>query len=268
VSASQSRAFRALTGEAVQDAVRRRIVAAIAVVSLLSLMVVDSCTSCAPTIVQNGQPVQLPEVAGWTGVAIFAVLGLWSMVLAGILASDHLAEPMTDGTAVLVLARPVPRATFALARLVGGLAIAFATAAVLLGGTTALLHARNGVVIADAVWGALACALGATSVAALAMTASLYLPRIATLFLVLVLVWAIAAANASALFGADLSGVTFAVDRFGPPLATSMVAAVAGWIAPTEVPVDGLAVAVRAIAWAVASISLLVVCFRKYDIPN
>ena len=71
---NRSRVFRALSGEAVRDAIRRRIVAAIAVVSLLSLLVVDGCTACGtPTIVQNGVPVQLPEVAGWAGLVIFAV---------------------------------------------------------------------------------------------------------------------------------------------------------------------------------------------------
>ena len=37
--------------------------------ALLSLMFVDSCTSCAPTFTRDGQTVQLPQVAGWTGVA-------------------------------------------------------------------------------------------------------------------------------------------------------------------------------------------------------
>jgi len=261
--------FRALTSEAVNDAVRRRIVAAIAVVSLLSLLVVDGCTQCGtPTIMQNGVPVELPEVAGWTGVVIFSVLGLWAMVLAGILASDHLSEPLADGSAVLVLARPVSRSTFALARLVGALVIAFATGAVLLGGSTALLHARNGVAIGAALWGGLACATGATAVASLAMTASLFLPRIATLFCVLAAVGAIAVVNALSLFGTELSGVSLLLDRFGPPLGTSMVSAVAGWIAPAEVPADPVAIAIRAVAWAVAGVSLLVVCFRGRDIPN
>ena len=56
--------FRTLAREAVGDAVRRRIVPVIAVVSLLSLLMVDSCTSCGtPTLVQNGVPVELPGIA-------------------------------------------------------------------------------------------------------------------------------------------------------------------------------------------------------------
>jgi hypothetical protein len=179
VTTTGAHVFRALAGEAVHDAVRRRIVPAIAAVSLLSLVVVDSCTSCGtPSIVQNGVPVELPEIAGWTGMVIFAVLSLWVMVLAGVLASDHLRETLADGSASLVLARPVDRATFALSRLAGVLVIVFVTGAVLLGGSTALLHARHGVAIAGAAWGGLACALGAAVVASLSMTATLFLPRI------------------------------------------------------------------------------------------
>lgn len=264
-----ARTFWALMGEAVRDAVRRRIVPAIAVVSLLSLLVVDSCTSCAtPVITQNGVAVELPEVAGWTGLVIFAVLALWAMVLAGILGSDHLAETLTDGSASLVLARPVGRATFALSRLAGALAIAFVTGAVLLGGTTALLYARHGVAVANAVWGGLACALGAVAVASLTMTASLFLPRIATVLALLVAVGAIAGVNAMGLFGVELGNVAWGIDRFGPPLGSAVVAALAPWIAPVEVPANSLALAVRLAAWAVAGASLLAVVFRRHDVPG
>jgi hypothetical protein len=263
------RIFRTLAREAVGDAVRRRIVPAIAVVSLLSLLVVDSCTSCAtPTVLQDGVPVELPEIAGWTGMVIFAVLALWAMVLAGVLGADHLQETLSDGSASLVLARPVGRAAFALSRLAGVLAIAFATGAVLLGGTTALLHARHGVAVASAAWGGLACALGAVVVASLAMTASLFLPRIATVLVVLIGVGVIAGINAIGLFGVELGGVAWGIDRFGPPLGSAVVAALVPWIAPAPVPVDPLELAIRIGAWAVAGVSLLAVVFRRCDIPG
>jgi hypothetical protein len=266
---SGARIFRALAGEAVHDAVRRRIVPAVAAVSLLSLVVGDSCTSCGtPSVVQNGVPIEIPEIAGWAGMVIFAVLALWAMVLAGILASDHLSETLADGSASLVLARPVGRASFALSRLAGVLAIAVATGAVLLGGSAALLHARHGVAIAGAVWGGLACALGAAVVASLAMTASLFLPRIVTVLAVLAGVGVIAGVNAIGLFGVELGGVAWGIDRFGPPLGSAIVAAVAAWIEPVEVPVDFFELAVRIAAWAVAGASLLVVVFRRRDIPG
>jgi len=268
VRASASRVFRALLGEAIHDAIRRRIVPAIAVVSLMSLMMVDGCTSCAaaPTIVQNGVSVEIPEVAGWTGIVIFSVLALWTMVLAGVLASDHLAEVLGDGTAPLVLSRPVSRASFALARLGGVLVIALVTGMVLLGGTTALLVLRNGVTLGAAIWGGLACAFGATVTASLAMSASLYLPRIATVMVVLVGVGMIATVNAIGMFQVELGGVAWAIDRFGPPLGTSVATALAPWIAPAEISADPLEVSVRAAAWAVAGVALLVVSFRKQDI--
>jgi hypothetical protein len=259
--------FRALLGEAIHDAIRRRIVPAIAFVSLLSLMMVDGCTSCtAPTIVQNGVSVEVPEVAGWTGLVIFTVLALWTMVLAGILASDHLAEVLSDGTAPLVLSRPVSRASFALARLWGVLAIALVTGAVLLGGSTALLVLRNGVPVGPAILGGLACALGATVTASLAMAASLYLPRIATVMVVLVGIGAIATVNAVGMSGVELSGAVWAIDRFGPPLATSVAAAISAWVAPVELSFDVFDVSIRSAAWAIAAIALLVVSFRNQDI--
>jgi hypothetical protein len=261
--------FRTLAREAVGDAVRRRIVPVIAVVSLLSLLMVDSCTSCGtPTLVQNGVPVELPEIAGWTGMVIFAVLALWAMVLAGVLGSDHLAEPLSDGSASLLLARPVGRATFALSRLAGVLAIAFVTGAVLLGGTTALLYARHGVAVASAVWGGLACALGAVVVASLAMTASLFLPRIATVLAVLVGVGVIAGVNAVGLSGAELGGIAWGIDRFGPPLGSAVVAALAPWIEPAPVAAAPLELAIRMAAWAVVGVSLLSAAFRRCDIPG
>lgn len=264
----QAHIFRTLASEAVGDAVRRRIVPVIAVVSLLSLLLVDSCTSCAPTITQNGVPIEVPEIAGWTGMVIYAVLALWAMVLAGVLGSDHLAETLADGSASLVLARPVGRATFALSRLAGVLAIALATGALLLGGTAVLLHARHGVAVSAAVWGGLACALGAVVVASLAMTASLFLPRIATVLAVLAGVGVIAGINAIGLSGVELGGVAWGIDRFGPPLGSAVVAALAPWIAPVEVHADPLVLAVRIAAWAVAGVALLAVVFRRCDVPG
>jgi len=269
VTPSASRVFWALTGEAVHDAVRRRIVPVIAAVSLLSLVVVDGCTACgAPQIVQDGVAVEMPEVAGWTGMVIFAVLGLWTMVLAGILASDHLAETLADGSASLVLARPIGRPSFALARLVGALAIVFVMGIVLLGGTAAMLQARSGVAPVNALWAAFACALGSTTVASLAMTASLFLPRIATVLAVLAGVGVIASINAIGLISGELGGFSWIVDRFGPPLGSAMVAALASWIEPVEVPASGFELAVRSLAWAVASVVLLVMVFRRRDVPS
>jgi len=266
---STSRVFQVLAGDAIRDAMRRRVVPVIAAVSLLSLVIVDGCTACGPpSVVQDGVAIQLSSVAGWAALVIFAVLALWVIVLAGVLASDHLAAPLDDGSASLVLARPVGRPTFALTRLVGVLAIAFLTGAVLLGGSAALLHGRHGVPVEPAIWAGVACALGAVSVAALAMTASLFLARIATALLMFASVWLVAGVNAAALFGVKLGGIPWGIDRFGPPLGSAIAAALGPWIAPARVPVDSLELVIRSVAWAVASVSLLVVVFRRSDVPS
>ena len=139
------RPFGALAREALGDALRRRLVLAIAVASLVSLQLVESCTSCgSATFTRDGQTVAMPEVAGMGALAVAIACALWTVILAGALASDHLAEPLADGSASLVLARPVGRASFALARLAGALAIALVSGAVLLGGAGVLLHLRQG----------------------------------------------------------------------------------------------------------------------------
>lgn len=258
--------FRALAVEAVSDAVRRRIVPVVAAVSLLSLTLIDTCTSCAPRVVVEGQPRDIPEVAGWTGMLIVAVLGLWTMVLGGVLAADHLTDTLENGSARLVLARPVSRGAFSLSRLVGALAITFATGALLLGAATFLLQARQDLDLAPALWAGLACASGAAIVSALSMTVSLVLPRIATTLLVLLSVGGIAALNAWTLAGQQLGGLGGWVDRAGPPLASAMVVALRPWIAPTEVVGQPLELALRLAFWTVGSAALLVVVFRRIDI--
>lgn len=261
--------FRALLGEAVLDAIRRRIIPAIAAVALLSLMMVDSCTSCAsPTLVANGAPIEGPDISGWTGMVIYTVLALWTMVLAGVLASDHLTEVLADGTAPLVLSRPVSREVFALSRLGGVLVIAVVTGLILLGGTTALLVLRNGVALAPALAAGAVCVLGATTVAALSMTASLYLPRIATVMVLLIVVGIVAGVNAVGLFEVEFGGLAWAIDRFGPPLASSVVVVLASWIAPVTVQADAFELVLRIGVWAVASVALLVVVFRRQDVGS
>ena len=262
-----SRVFSVLAREALADALRRRLVLAIAVASLLSLQAVNSCTSCGTaTIVRDGQVVELPQVAGMGALTLMIACALWTLLLAGFLASDHLAEPLDDGSAALLLARPVGRGRFALARLAGALAIALASGAVLLLATGGLLHARQGLPWWPALPAFAACAAGAATVGALAMLASLYLPRIATVLLVMMGVAGIAGVNVAALFGAELGGLAGAVQRFGPPLVSPVALALRDWIAPTAVPGDALTLALRQIAWMLASAAALVHAFRRVDL--
>ena len=256
-----------LTREALADAVRRRIAIVVAAFALVSLFFIDSCTSCSPTITAQGQEVAVQQIAGAGGIAVALVLSLWSMVLGGILASDHLAEPLEDGSAQLLLARPVPRETYALTRLAGAWLLAAATAALLLGSSAVLLALRQELPAAPMLGAWLACVAGAWTVGALAMTASLWLPRAVTALLVFGGVWLLAGLEVAARLGADVSGLPGLVDRFGPPLASGILLALAGWIEPAaQVHGSGLAVALRAAVWCVLGTALLAVGFRRIEL--
>ena len=260
-------AFRALTVEACADAVRRRIVPVIGIISILSLLAVDGCTSCSSGQLDvNGQAVAIGDVAGWTGLAIFTVLALWTMILAGVIASDHLSHPLADGSAALALARPLSRDTFALSRLAGALAISWTTGAILLGGTTVLLALRSGATPGAALWAGLACAAGSLTVACLAMTSSLWLPQIATTLLVFASVGAVAVVNTVAQFSQEMTGAMGVIEHYGPPLASSVVVALAPWIEPTAVKGVPWQLALRSLIWCVGSAALLVVSFRRLEI--
>ena len=269
MTATPRGAFRALAVEAFADAIRRRIVPVIAVISLLSLLAVDSCTSCASGQVNvNGQVAELADVAGWTGAMIFSLLALWTMILAGVIASDHLAHPLADGSAALALARPVSRSTFALSRLAGALAIAWATGALLLGGTATLLAVRSGATPSAALWGGIACAAGSFTVACLSMTCSLWLPQIATTLLVFASVGAVSCVNLLSQFGVELSGAMAALERFGPPLATAVVVSLAPWVDPTAVHGNPAELAIRSGLWCLGSAGFLLASFRRLELGS
>jgi hypothetical protein len=264
VSRGRLRGFALLSREAVGDAVRRRVVAVIAAVSVLSLLWIDSCTSCAGgSVVVNGVERDLAGVAGWTGAATFAVLALWGMALAGVLASEHLTQPLDDGSATLCLARPVGRGSFVFARLAGALVIALATGGVLLAATALLLSLRTGLPWAPAVAGMAAFAAGAVTVAALAMACSLALARIGTVLLVLAALGLVALANGIALAGGEPGGMLGVVDRFGPPLLSALAAALAPWLPQVDLELDAASLVFRLVAWAGGSLVLLWAAFAR-----
>jgi ABC-type transport system involved in multi-copper enzyme maturation permease subunit len=261
------RVFRALARESLADAVRRRLVLVIAAASLLSLQALESCTSCgSATLTRDGETIPLSDVAGIGAVLLAVACALWTYLLAGALASDHLAEPLEDGSAALVLARPVGRGRFALARLCGVLVVALASGALLLFATAGLLYARQGLAWPPAAEAFGACALGAVTVGALAMAASLVLPRLATLLLVAMGVGAVAIANVASLLGAELGTLGMALDRFGPPLVSAVAFGVREWLAPTELPGSAVALVLRLSVWALASAALLVHAFRRAEL--
>lgn len=194
------------------------------------------------------------------------VLGLWTLILAGVLASDHLAEALEDGSATLSLARPVSRDSFALARLFGAVAIAVATGGVLLLVTALLLNARHGLAFDAAFVCLLASALGATCVGGLSMAASLFLPRAIVALLAFVGVSVIAGLQTASQLGMELTGLVGVVERYGPPLVTAMAVALGPWIEPTAVQGEPLETAIRAFSWAGGGAALLALAFRRVEL--
>lgn len=267
------RAFALLALEAARDALRRRFAVAIAIVLALSLLWVRSCTDFGH-VTFNQQAVDPALIAGFLAPVLFSLQALAVLLIAGVLASDHLARPLAEGSSALWLARPVSRGAYAGARLAGTLTVTLAAGAILLGGTAALLTARHGVALAPAALAAVATALGGGVVAALAMAMSLLVGRTAVLLAVLVAVPLQGFANALALAlalvqpDAALPDLLGAVDRFGPPLGTAVFAAVAAWNPHVDAS-GALAPALGRLAlWAAGAIALLVAVFRRTDIAR
>jgi ABC-type transport system involved in multi-copper enzyme maturation permease subunit len=258
--------LRVLTTEAVRDAIRRRVVFAVVIVCILCLFMIDSCTSCNADIRLEGDIGKSLDVLGWGGMAVFCVLALWVITLAGLLAADHLSQSLDDGSAQLVLARPVSRETFALSRLAGSLLVSLGAGVILLGGATVLLAMRNGLALTPALLASLACVLSSVAVASSAMTASLYLPKVATILLVLVAVVLVSVLNLASVSGVELQGFYRAIDQLGPPLASSIALALAPWSGQVAQNVGALGVTLRLLAWAAGGVALLAFCFRRHAI--
>lgn len=261
------RGLRVLAAEAFRDALRRRVATVVAAVALVGLAGAETCTALGPApIVVNGRLVDPEVAAAWIAPLLYGFQAWLVMVLAGILAAGHLAGPLEDGTAALWLARPVSRAAFAAARLAGALGLALAAGVLLLGGTAAFLATRHGLGAAPAVTGAVATAVGALTVAALAMAASLVFARTAVILLVVFGVPFVWAVDTLAAAGVPLGGWLAFVERYGPPLGTSVLAAVARWN-PHVVGTAGAGdFALQLALWAVGSVALLVLAFRRVEI--
>jgi len=272
---SALRAFRILAVEAWRDGLRRRLGFAVAVVLAIGLAGAQTCTQLGVgTIDVNGEPIDGRVVGGFLAPILFTIQAWAVLAIAGLLASDHLARPLADGSAVTWLARPVSRATWVAARLAGVLAVALACGALLLGGTGAMLVARQGVAVAPALLAAGATALGACVVAAFAMAASLAVGRTAVLLLVLLGLAFVAFANgvglATELVHPDVQvgGLVGAVDRFGPPLFTAIAGAVARWNPHVDTGDTYAQSMVRLALWGAGALALLVAAFRNHEIES
>jgi ABC-type transport system involved in multi-copper enzyme maturation permease subunit len=254
------RHLQTLTREAVNDAVRRRIVIVILAICLLSLATVHNCTTCDANL-KVSSPV---DFIGRAGIVTLCLLALWTMVLAGLLASDQLAQSMVDGRALLVLSRPVSRDAFALSRLAGSLVVAYGAGLLLLGGASFFLIAWGGFPIAPALFAILACFLSCITVAALAMSVSLYLPRVASFMVIVVVIGVVGGVNLFAVSTGHVAGFYASIHAYGPPLASSIVLALAPWAHDTP-DLNAAGIVLRLFLWAAGCIGLLLVNFRHQE---
>ncbi len=261
-------ALRWLAAEAFSDAVRRRIVPVICVIALLSLLFVDSCTGCAPSVRSaDGEVLDLPELAGFSGMLMFGTLSLWIAILAGVLASDHLAEPLADGSANLLLARPISRCQYAGARLLGSWSLAAITGALLLLISAWLLQARQGLAGGPALLSVCLTLVNALTVAGCAMALSLGLGRTLTALAVFGGVWGLAGVEALRLAPIEVATWVRVIADAGPPLLAGAIAPLAPWLGPEAPPLgDPAWVAARALAWCAASGATLMLAFRRTEL--
>jgi hypothetical protein len=59
-----------------------------------------------------------------------------------------------------------------------------------------------------------------------------------------------------------------AIDRFGPPLCTSIAVALSPWIDEVGVPGSPAEIAIRHAVWAAASIALLSAVFHRVELRD
>jgi len=262
----RARAFRLLAAEAFQDALRSRLGLAVAACALLALFFVDRCTSLEGSFMLNGEAIDPRAPLRAMGPFLFGCVSLFLVAASGLIASDGLARPVADDSIALWLARPVSRTVYALARLSGTLALAIAAGAGALAVAAFLLHARHGFTLAPALFAGLVYVASASIVSALAMTLSLYLPRVVTLFAVVLWIQLIVVANAAHVLGAVFGGWFAALERWGPPLGTALLYAVSGWVSLRLDAQDVVSVMLRLAVWIVLSAALLVLSVRRMEL--
>ena len=258
--------FRLLTKESLRDAARRRVVPAVIVLCLLTLGSINSCTTCNAQITANGVDTSSVDILGWVGVSVLGVLALWSVTLAGLLASDHLSASLEDGSGLLVLTRPVKRRVFVLSRLSGTLCVSGMATLVIMGGASMMLFVRGDLPIWPALVALSVTLANCVSVAALAMLISLFLPRVATFLYVVGFVGWTSMANLISVSGGELGFVSLVLNDFGPPLLTGVVVPLANW---SGQPLDGVStldIIFRLGLWMFASISSLFFFFQQQEL--
>jgi len=262
------RVFRLLARESLRDAARRRIVPAVVVLCLLTLGSINSCTTCDTQITTNGMESSSLDVLGWIGVSVMGVLAVWSVILAGMLASDHLSASLEDGSGLLLLARPVSRRQFVVARLAGTLVIAQSAVIIMMGGAAGMLSVRGDLVVWPSLLAVFATLVNCLTVAALAMLFSLFLPRIVTFLCVVGGVGWTAIANLMSASGLELGIIGGLLNGFGPPILSGVMMPLAVWSGQAGNWAAGLDVVFRLGLWAFASVSSLLFIFDRQELTR
>ena len=260
--------FFLLVLESLQDAARRRIVPAILVLCFLTLVSINSCTTCNAEITTNNLQAPPVDIFGWVGVSVLGVLAVWSLILAGMLASDHLSASLEDGSGLLILTRPVSRKQFALARLFGTLLITWSAVIVMMGGASFMLSLRGDLSLWPALIALAATLVNCVSIAALAMFISLFLPRIVTFLCVVGFVGWTAIANLMSASGMTLGLWSDVLDRFGPPILSSVIIPLAAWSGQAIESVSVTEIVFRLGLWLFASLSSLLFFFAQQELSR
>lgn len=259
--------FTKLATDAVRDALRNRI-GLLAILFALAIGVfADRCTGIeGGSFVVNGRLYDVSDGARLVGPLLYGLCALTLVWVAGLVACDSLARPLSEGTASLVLSRPVGRRAYALARLAGALAISVGAGASVLLAVAFLLQARFGLDLAPGLVALGVFAVDAWVVAAVAMTLSLWLPRLVALAAVTIGLQLVVAANLFYTVAESSGGMLSAIERFGPPLATSLVLALSPWFSDGAVAGDWLEPALRLGVWGIGATALLVAIFGREEI--
>jgi ABC-type transport system involved in multi-copper enzyme maturation permease subunit len=264
---SPGHGFGALVAETLRDAIRRRGLIAAALASVGAALLLQRCGSCDAAVTVQGESVALQDgPLGVVGLMVaFGLVALWTYAVTALLASDGLATALEDGSAESLLARPVSRDVFVGARLVGVWSGAAGMGAALLALVVGIAVTRHGLAGAPALLAIGSVASAALGVAALAMLASLSLPRVATLLLLTALGLAVGGIEVAALLGSADRGVVGAVAAFGPAWLSAPVSALAPWLghplpAPPPWPFA------RGLAWTALSVVGLLVRFRRVEL--
>lgn len=266
---SSARTVALLAVDAVRDGVRNRVGLFALAFALCVGLFADRCTSFdAGTVLLNGREFDVHEGARLMGPFVFGSCALLLVLVAGFVACDALARPLSEGTANLWLSRPVGRASYALSRLAGALGLSLAAGAAVLLVVAVLLHMRLGLDPWPAIAGVAVFAADAWVVAAVAMTLALALPRVVALGAVVLSLQMIVFTNGIHTVASVSGGLLGGIERYGPPLGTALIYALAPWFSDGVSAADWLSVAARLVAWGAGSTALLVLLFRRIDLPG